>query len=61
MTDPRRARLTALVKKFPVFDPAWPDEVQAKWFALFDRLWLATMESSSGTRDAFWFDAGFGL
>lgn len=27
-----------LLSKFPDFDPAWPDEVKAKWFEGFDRL-----------------------
>jgi hypothetical protein len=27
-----------LVQKFPEFDPAWPDELKAKWFDGFDRL-----------------------
>ena len=27
-----------LLPKFPTFDPWWPDDVQAKWFAIFARL-----------------------
>ncbi len=27
-----------LLSKFPVFDPAWPDDVKLKWFAAFDEL-----------------------
>ncbi len=27
-----------LVTKFPNFDPAWSDEIKAKWFAAFDEL-----------------------
>lgn len=27
-----------LLSKFPSFDPAWPDEVKAKWFTAFDQL-----------------------
>jgi hypothetical protein len=27
-----------LIDKFPSFDPAWPDEIKAKWFAAFDQL-----------------------
>lgn len=27
-----------LLAKFPSFDPAWPDDVKAKWFESFDRL-----------------------
>jgi hypothetical protein len=31
------AVLTQLLAKFPDFDPAWPDEIKAKWFAGFDQ------------------------
>ena len=27
-----------LMAKFPAFDPAWPDDVKAKWFTAFDEL-----------------------
>jgi len=27
-----------LLAKFPSFDPAWPDDVKAKWFDAFDKL-----------------------
>ncbi len=27
-----------LLDKFPGFDPAWPDEIKAKWFSAFDEL-----------------------
>ena len=27
-----------LLSKFPSFDPTWPDDVKAKWFAAFDQL-----------------------
>ena len=27
-----------LIEKFPNFDPAWPAEVQVKWFEGFERL-----------------------
>ena len=27
-----------LLAKFPEFDPAWTDDVKAKWFDAFDRL-----------------------
>jgi hypothetical protein len=27
-----------LLSKFPSFDPAWPDDVKAKWFDAFDKL-----------------------
>lgn len=29
---------TALLSKFPNFDPSWPDELKLKWFAAFDEL-----------------------
>lgn len=31
------AVLTQLLAKFPDFDPNWPDEIKAKWFAGFDQ------------------------
>lgn len=30
--------ITQLLQKFPSFDPAWPDEIKAKWFEGFDNL-----------------------
>src|ERR1035437_6107578 len=33
-----------LLAKFPSFDPAWPDEVKAKWFESFERLMRAGEE-----------------
>src|SRR5438093_7996494 len=33
-----RSRFEILVEKFPSFDPAWPAEVQSKWFDAFARL-----------------------
>jgi hypothetical protein len=27
-----------LLDKFPSLDPAWPDDVKAKWFAAFEKL-----------------------
>jgi hypothetical protein len=27
-----------LLEKFPTFDPAWPEQVQAKWFDAFESL-----------------------
>jgi hypothetical protein len=27
-----------LLAKFPQFDPAWPDELKAKWFDGYERL-----------------------
>jgi hypothetical protein len=32
------ARSELLVSKFPQFDPAWPDEIKAKWFEAFQML-----------------------
>ena len=31
------AVLAQLLTKFPDFDPAWPDDIKAKWFAGFDQ------------------------
>lgn len=39
--DASEAMTQALLAKFPSFDPAWPAEVQAKWFDGFDRLMKA--------------------
>jgi hypothetical protein len=37
--DPPRPDLTAqLLEKFPTFDPAWSDDLKAKWFEGFDQL-----------------------
>lgn len=36
--------LDKLMEKFPALDPAWPDEVKAKWFDAFREL-MATAES----------------
>jgi len=33
-----------LLAKFPSFDPAWPDDVKAKWFESFERLMKAGEE-----------------
>lgn len=30
--------LNGLLRKFPVFDPAWPDYIQRRWFASWERL-----------------------
>ena len=27
-----------LLQKFPSFDPAWSDEIQGKWFEIFEEL-----------------------
>ena len=39
---PQSAITKALLEKFPTFDPAWPSEVQTKWFEAFSRLMAAT-------------------
>jgi len=44
MTPPMTSWSQMLLAKFPSFDPAWPDEVKAKWFESFDRL----MKSGAG-------------
>ncbi|MGO8053514.1 DUF5343 domain-containing protein [Rhizobium leguminosarum] len=36
-----------LLNKFPTFDPAWPDEIKAKWFDGYERL-LKLGEKDSG-------------
>jgi hypothetical protein len=36
--------LARLVAKFPDFDPAWNDELKAKWFETFERLLSAQAE-----------------
>jgi hypothetical protein len=33
-----------LLSKFPALDPAWPDDVKAKWFEAFDRLMNSIQE-----------------
>jgi hypothetical protein len=33
-----------LLDKFPSFDPAWPEDLKAKWFAGFERLMGAKPE-----------------
>jgi hypothetical protein len=35
-----------LLKKFPDFDPSWPDEIKAKWFEGFDQFMKGTMNKS---------------
>jgi len=32
------SRSQILLSKFPSFDPAWPEEVQKRWFDAFDKL-----------------------
>jgi hypothetical protein len=34
--QPQTEYLKALLDKFPAFDPAWPDDIKAKWFDGFD-------------------------
>lgn len=34
-----------LLAKFPEFDPKWPDEIKAKWFAGFDQFMQSTKNS----------------
>jgi hypothetical protein len=29
--------MSALLAKFPEFDPAWPDPIKAKWFEGFEQ------------------------
>jgi hypothetical protein len=41
---PVKAIEDKLLDKFPAFDPSWPDDLKAKWFAGFERL----MKSSLG-------------
>ncbi|TAK57884.1 MAG: hypothetical protein EPO22_11650 [Dehalococcoidia bacterium] len=36
--SPRLSWARELIAKFPTFDPAWPDEVKAKWFDGFKQL-----------------------
>jgi hypothetical protein len=38
---------TQLVGKFPDFDPAWPDDIKAKWFEGFQKL-MATATKENG-------------
>jgi hypothetical protein len=37
-TPPQRSWQEMLLDKFPSLDPAWPDDVKAKWFAAFEKL-----------------------
>jgi hypothetical protein len=37
--------MAALLAKFPDFDPKWPDELKAKWFADFDKF----MDKATGS------------
>jgi hypothetical protein len=42
LIDQYRPNWTAqLLEKFPSFDPAWPDDLKAKWFEGFERLMAA--------------------
>jgi hypothetical protein len=33
-----------LLEKFPAFNPEWSEEIQAKWFAGFEKLMRSTGE-----------------
>lgn len=35
---PAKTKFEVLMEKFPALDPAWPPEVQAKWFDAFERI-----------------------
>ncbi len=39
---------TALMAKFPTFDPAWPDEVKGKWFDAFKHMMDTMKEREEG-------------
>ena len=39
--------LKELLKKFPDFDPAWPQDVKLKWFEVFCKLLEALPSQSS--------------
>lgn len=46
-TDVQQSSLTEkLLEKFPALDPAWPDDVKAKWFDAFQQL----MNSAQGIK-----------
>lgn len=36
-----------LMDKFPTFEPTWPDEIKAQWFAAFERLMNSAEKSES--------------
>jgi hypothetical protein len=38
LAEPSLGWAQMLLAKFPSFDPAWPDDVKAKWFDGFERL-----------------------
>ncbi len=40
-----------LLSKFPTFDPAWPPEVQAKWFDSFEKLMKANPQGGADIED----------
>jgi len=35
--------LERLIEKFPVFDPAWPDDLKLKWWKIYGRLERAAL------------------
>ncbi len=37
------AKFRLLVDKFPRFDPAWPDDLKAKWFAAYEKFMAANL------------------
>jgi hypothetical protein len=41
------ALMEKLLEKFPAFDPKWPDEIKAKWFAGFDQF-MASTKTAAG-------------
>ena len=44
-TDAAKPLTELLLDKFPTFDPAWPDEVKAKWFTAFGDLMERTKQT----------------
>ncbi|KXK05383.1 MAG: hypothetical protein UZ03_NOB001000881 [Nitrospira sp. OLB3] len=40
-----------LLSKFPTFDPAWPPEVQAKWFDSFEKLMKVNPQDGADIED----------
>jgi hypothetical protein len=46
-TQPNAEIVSQLLAKFPDFDPSWPDEIKAKWFAGFDQF-MAGVKGNGG-------------
>lgn len=42
--DPAVAVITALVAKFPDFNPEWPEKIADRWFAGFEQLMKAGLK-----------------